>query len=124
MDWFQSKTTQLIALAGIVSTLAGFGYQGATYINRIENLENKIATLGATEDAQNAIEERFASIETSVNFINKTIDGSIVPDVKDNGEMIQVIEVDLSTMETRIQSLNFYIFLQDQAQDQVFAGVV
>jgi|TARA_R100000808_G_scaffold15160_1_gene35324 uncharacterized coiled-coil protein SlyX len=105
MDWFQSKTTQLIALAGIVSTLAGFGYQGATYINRIENLENKIATLGATEDAQNAIEERFASIETSVNFINKTIDGSIVPDVKDNGEMIQVIEVDLSTMETRIQSL-------------------
>ena len=105
MDWFQSKTTQLIALAGIVSTLAGFGYQGATYINRIENLENKIATLGATEDAQNAIEERFASIETSVNFINKTIDGSIVPEVKDNGEMIQVIEVDLSTMETRIQSL-------------------
>ena len=105
MDWFQSKTTQLNALAGIVSTLAGFGYQGATYINRIENLENKIATLGATEDAQNAIEERFASIETSVNFINKTIDGSIVPDVKDNGEMIQVIEVDLSTMETRIQSL-------------------
>ena len=105
MDWFQSKTTQLIDLAGIVSTLAGFGYQGATYINRIENLENKIATLGATEDAQNAIEERFASIETSVNFINKTIDGSIVPDVKDNGEMIQVIEVDLSTMETRIQSL-------------------
>ena len=105
MDWFQSKTTQLIVLAGIVSTLAGFGYQGATYINRIENLENKIATLGATEDAQNAIEERFASIETSVNFINKTIDGSIVPDVKDNGEMIQVIEVDLSTMETRIQSL-------------------
>ena len=105
MDWFQSKTTQLIALAVIVSTLAGFGYQGATYINRIENLENKIATLGATEDAQNAIEERFASIETSVNFINKTIDGSIVPDVKDNGEMIQVIEVDLSTMETRIQSL-------------------
>ena len=105
MDWFQSKTTQLIALAGSVSTLAGFGYQGATYINRIENLENKIATLGATEDAQNAIEERFASIETSVNFINKTIDGSIVPDVKDNGEMIQVIEVDLSTMETRIQSL-------------------
>ena len=105
MDWFRSKTTQLIALAGIVSTLAGFGYQGATYINRIENLENKIATLGATEDAQNAIEERFASIETSVNFINKTIDGSIVPDVKDNGEMIQVIEVDLSTMETRIQSL-------------------
>ena len=42
MDWFQNKTTQLIALAGIVSTLAGFGYTGATYVNRIENLESKM----------------------------------------------------------------------------------
>jgi chaperonin cofactor prefoldin len=122
MDWFQSKTTQLIALAGIVSTLAGFGYQGATYINRIENLENKIATLGATEDAQNAIEERFASIETSVNFINKTIDGSIVPDVKDNGEMIQVIEVDLSTMETRIQSLGNQVERLENKDDNPLAN--
>ena len=122
MDWFQSKTTQLIALAGIVSTLAGFGYQGATYINRIENLENKIATLGATEDAQTAIEERFASIETSVNFINKTIDGSIVPDVKDNGEMIQVIEVDLSTMETRIQSLGNQVERLENKDDNPLAN--
>ena len=122
MDWFQSKTTQLIALAGIVGTLAGFGYQGATYINRIENLENKIATLGATEDAQNAIEERFASIETSVNFINKTIDGSIVPDVKDNGEMIQVIEVDLSTMETRIQSLGNQVERLENKDDNPLAN--
>ena len=43
MDWFQSKTTQLIALAGIVSTLAGFGYTGAGYVNRITNLESKMA---------------------------------------------------------------------------------
>ena len=70
MDWFQSKTTQLIALAGIVSTLAGFGYQGATYINRIENLENKIATLGATEDAQNAIyNESFSSLRQAMEHI-------------------------------------------------------
>ena len=33
MDWFQNKTTQLIALVSIVGTLAGFGYTGATYIN-------------------------------------------------------------------------------------------
>jgi hypothetical protein len=25
MNWFENKTTQLIALAGIVTTLAGFG---------------------------------------------------------------------------------------------------
>ena len=29
MNWFENKTTQLIALVGIVTTLAGFGYQGA-----------------------------------------------------------------------------------------------
>ena len=29
MEWFENKTTQLIALVGIVGTLAGFGYTGA-----------------------------------------------------------------------------------------------
>ena len=42
MEWFENKTTQLIALVSIVGTLAGFGYTGATYINRLENLEDKI----------------------------------------------------------------------------------
>jgi hypothetical protein len=38
MNWFENKTTQVIALARIVGTLAGFGYTGATYVNRIDNL--------------------------------------------------------------------------------------
>ena len=42
MEWFENKTTQLIALVSIVGTLAGFGYTGATYVNRLENLETKI----------------------------------------------------------------------------------
>ena len=50
MDWFQSKTTQIIALVTIIGTLAGFGYTGATYVNRLENLENKIGGLGETEE--------------------------------------------------------------------------
>ena len=73
MDWLQSKTTQVIALVGIVSTLAGFGYTGATYVNRITNLEAKIGGIGDTKQAQKAIEERFASIETSVKFLEKRI---------------------------------------------------
>ena len=105
MDWFQSKTTQLIALAGIVSTLAGFGYQGATYVNRIENLENKIGRIEGTEDAQQDIEVRFSAIETSVNYINKTIDDSIMPMVKENENMTKVLDVDMATVETKIESL-------------------
>ena len=105
MDWFQSKTTPLIALAGIVSTLAGFGYQGATYINRIENLEKKVGRIEGTEDAQQEIEERFSGIETSVNYINKTIDDSIVPAVQENENMIKVLDVDIATAETKIESI-------------------
>ena len=45
MNWFENKTTQLIALVGIVTTLAGFGYQGAQYVNRLipQTLYNKPA---------------------------------------------------------------------------------
>ena len=105
MDWFQSKTTQLIALAGIVSTLAGFGYQGATYVNRIENLENKIGKIEGTEDAQQEIEERFSAIETSVEYINKTIDDSIIPEVKENSNMVKVLDLDISTIDVEITNL-------------------
>ena len=50
MDWFQSKTGQIIALVSIVGTLAGFGYTGATYVNRLENLEAKIGGVDEAED--------------------------------------------------------------------------
>ena len=105
MDWFQSKTTQLIALVGIVSTLAGFGYQGATYVNRIENLEKKIGRIEGTEDAQQEIEERFSAIETSVTYINKTIDESVLPMVKENENMVKVLDVDMATVKTKVESL-------------------
>ena len=77
MNWFENKTTQLIALVSIVGTLAGFGYTGATYVNRLENLEAKIGGVEDTEDAQQIIEERFVAIETSVEYINKSIDAGI-----------------------------------------------
>ena len=79
MDWFENKTTQIIALVGIIGTLAGFGYTGATYVNRLENLEDKIGGVEDTENAQQIIEERFVAIETSVEYINKSIDEGINP---------------------------------------------
>lgn len=54
MNWFENKTTQLIALVGIVTTLAGFGYQGATYVNRIENLEAQ-ASVSYEEDINSLV---------------------------------------------------------------------
>jgi septal ring factor EnvC (AmiA/AmiB activator) len=99
MDWFENKTTQLIALAGIVTTLAGFGYQGAQYINRLDNLEAQIGGIGDTEQAQKVIEERFATIETSVQYLEKQINDIDVPDVTE-------IKTDIATIKADIQSLD------------------
>jgi len=105
MDWFQNKTTQIIALVGIVSTLAGFGYTGATYVNRITNLEAKIGGIGDTESAQQIIEERFASIETSVQFLEKNIDSIDVPDVTEIKTDIATIKADLESLESNLTKL-------------------
>ena len=105
MNWFENKTTQLIALAGIVTTLAGFGYQGAQYVNRLDNLEAQIGGIGDTENAQKIIEERFASIETSVKFLEKEIDSVEVPDVTEIKTNIATIKADLKSLEKTINKL-------------------
>ena len=105
MNWFKNKTTQLIALAGIVTTLAGFGYTGATYVNRIDNLEAQIGGIGDTESAQKIIEERFAAIETSVKFLEKEIDNISIPDVTEIKTDIATIKADLQNLDRDIKKL-------------------
>jgi len=109
MDWFQNKTTQVIALVGIVSTLAGFGYTGATYVNRIANLEAKIGGIGDTKVAQKAIEERFSGIEKSVQYLEKQIDGIAVPDVteiKTDKADIQSLNKEVDKLESKLENKN------------------
>jgi len=108
MEWFENKTTQLIALVSIVATLAGFGYTGATYVNRLENLENKIGGIEDTEDAQQIIEERFAAIETSVEYINKSIDEGINPSLKNIAETSNQLSQDIVAIDSQIR------FIQDE----------
>ena len=105
MNWFENKTTQLIALAGIVTTLAGFGYTGATYVNRIDNLEAQIGTLGDTEQAQKAIEERFTGIETSVQYLEKQIDSIEIPDNTQIKTDIATIKADLQSLDKALDKL-------------------
>jgi len=105
MDWLQSKTTQVIALVGIVSTLAGFGYTGATYVNRITNLEAKIGGISEAEDNVQVIEERFAAIETSVQFLEKEINKIKIPDVTDIKTDIATVKADLISLDKRIEEI-------------------
>ena len=102
MEWFKSKGGQVIALVTIVSTLAGFGYAGAGYVNRLENLEKKIGGIGETEDAQQQIEQRFATIETSVEFLEKQIDSIEIPD---NSDDISSLKVQLSGLSISVKEL-------------------
>ena len=105
MDWFQNKTTQIIALVGIVGTLAGFGYTGAEYVNRLENLEAKIGGISEAEDEMKIIEERFASIETSVQFLEKEIDNIQVPDLTEIKTDIATIKADLESLNKQIEEI-------------------
>ena len=105
MDWFQSKTGQIVALVSIVGTLAGFGYTGATYVNRLENLEAKIGGVDEAEDEMKIIEERFASIETSVQFLEKEIDNIEVPDVTDIKTDIATIKADIESLDKQVDEI-------------------
>tara|TARA_B100000686_G_C16188398_1_gene664520 strand:+ start:188 stop:577 length:390 start_codon:yes stop_codon:yes gene_type:complete len=116
MDWFQNKTTQIIALVSIIGTLAGFGYTGATYVNRLENLEKKVGGIAETKSGLQEIEERFEGIETSIEFINKSIDDTILIEVREGGDSITAIKVDVGSIKASIKSLEGVI---EDIQDDI-----
>ena len=105
MEWFKSGAGQLIALVTIIGTLAGFGYTGATYVNRLENLERKVSTVNETEDAQQAIDERFVGIETSVDYINKSIDEGINISLRTQASSINSLKAQIEGMAVAIDVL-------------------
>jgi peptidoglycan hydrolase CwlO-like protein len=105
MEWFKSGAGQVIALVTIVGTLAGFGYTGATYVNRIENLETKIGGISKAKNDMKIIEERFMAIETSVEYINKSIDKGISPSLKVIAETANETSKDVAALQAEIEYL-------------------
>ena len=105
MELFKKKTTQIIALVTIIGTLAGFGYTGATYVNRLENLEKKIGGIAVTKSSTQDLENRFAAIETSVTVINKSIDKGITIEIREIHGQINTMAVNISALQTRAISL-------------------
>ena len=108
MEWFKSGAGQLIALVTIIGTLAGFGYTGATYVNRIENLEAKVVTITTTKSGLQDIEKRFEGIETSVEYINKSLDSEntgLISKIETNDESINLVKAQLEGLSVAVRSL-------------------
>ena len=118
MDWLQNKTTQFIALMGIIGTLAGFGYTGATYVNRIENLESKAQQAKETEQGVDEVINRIEALETSVEYINKTIDETILLKINN----LESIKSDMSCMKADIESVKTDIKIFKEENKNPLAG--
>lgn len=111
MGFLENKITQFIALVGIIGTLAGFGYTGATYVNRIDNLEAKIGGVKEADDGLGEIEKRIEGIETSIEFLNA---GQLQSDNEANervlrldkvSEAISDIKSDIATLNAEVKNL-------------------
>jgi len=122
MDWLQNKTTQFIALAGIIGTLAGFGYTGATYVNRIENLETKARQAKETEQGVDEVINRIEALETSVSYINKTIDETILIKLDGQSNKVEAIRSDMSGMKADIESVKTDIKIFKEENKNPLAG--
>jgi len=108
MDWFKSGAGQVIALVTIVGTLAGFGYTGATYVNRIENLETKVVTITTTKLGLQEIEKRFETLETSLEYINKSLDSEntgLISKIDTNDESISLLKSQLEGLSVAVRGL-------------------
>jgi len=108
MEWFKSKSGQVIALVTIVSTLAGFGYAGAGYVNRLENLEKKVTGIATTKSGLQEIEKRFETLETSLEYINKSLDSEntgLISKIDTNDESINLVKAQLEGLSVAVRSL-------------------
>ena len=122
MNWFENKTTQFIALAGIIGTLAGFGYTGATYVNRIDNLETKAQQAKETEQGVDEVINRIKALETSVSYMNKTIDETILIKIDSQSNKVEAIKSDMSGMKADIESVKTDIKIFKEENKNPLAG--
>ncbi len=102
MNWFESKTTQLIGLVSIVGTLAGFGYTGATYVNRIENLESATNNYMAATDQ---LSDNIAEIDKRIVALEEKVGSIEIPDTTDIKTSIAAINTKVDSMYDDIKSL-------------------
>ena len=110
MDWFKGKMGQIIALVSIVGTLAGFGYTGATYVNRLENLESKMAKYvdeaDSLADQMTDLDKQVVAVGEQIKSLN--IDTEDLAPIKNDIVALQtsIAGIDLVALQTSIAAIN------------------
>jgi uncharacterized coiled-coil DUF342 family protein len=101
MDWIKSGLGQIIALVAIASTIAGFGYTGAQYIQRIELLEKKATKNYTPQIVQ--LEKDIVELKSNLKILENI--PTIQKDVSSNKATIAGVKVEATGLSARIDAL-------------------
>jgi len=79
MEWLKGKLGQVIALAALVSTIAGFGYAGAGYVTRLEAVEKKsgvsyASQLKALDNMDNSLTQDIIMLRGEIKTLRNELD--------------------------------------------------
>ena len=79
MDWLKGKLGQVIAVAALVSTIAGFGYAGAGYVARLEAVEKKSGVsyagqLKALDNMDNSLTQDIIMLRGEIKTLRNELD--------------------------------------------------
>lgn len=79
MDWLKGKLGQVIAVAALVSTIAGFGYAGAGYVARLEAVEKKsgvsyASQLKALDNMDNSLTQDIIVLRGELKTLRNELD--------------------------------------------------
>ena len=118
MEWLNNRLGQIIAGVTVAGTLAGFGYEGAQTINRIDNIESAtndyITAVDGMADTMVELEKKMAVIDEQLKSLDVPDIGAIEKDIvalKAHGHPAQAmpdlsgIKEDIAVLKTTVGSL-------------------
>ena len=78
MEWLKGKLGQIIAVAALVSTIAGFGYAGAGYVTRLEAVEKKSGVsytgqLKALDNTDNLLQQEIIILRGEIKTLRNEL---------------------------------------------------
>tara|TARA_R100001163_G_C5058434_1_gene195036 strand:- start:1811 stop:2122 length:312 start_codon:yes stop_codon:yes gene_type:complete len=78
MEWVKGKLGQIIGLAALVSTIAGFGYAGAGYVTRLEAVEKKSGVsytgqLKALDNTDNLLQQEIIILRGEIKTLRNEL---------------------------------------------------